>query len=211
MGRAIGLRSDHRRPILLEHAVLALSEVRVLARQSRADRDQAGRSAAGDRLRLPVDGIAARRILELGAAARHNVALGLLGSHRTGVRPLVRRIQRIADQCVLRCRGGACDPAHGRALPAPDALGRYTHSACIVFFLQSAAPGIRRLKAISSFRDRIQASRLPASRRASSARSCGDWSGWWRRPPENTPAPDEPRFPAPNRARKAAWYPRLLP
>src|SRR5690349_17788752 len=80
--------------------------------------------------------------MELAAAARDHVAVGLLGAYRVGVRPLVRSVERVAGQSGVRhlcCDpdrryAGLVDPARSLEYPARDDC-----SGALVFIQRPAA------------------------------------------------------------------------
>ncbi len=85
------------RLLLVEHAVLRVYEKRILAQQPWLDHDKARRRFVRSGFGVPLGQSGFGAEMESVPAIRHDVAAGLLGAHRTRLRPLVWHLERGHD------------------------------------------------------------------------------------------------------------------
>ena len=83
-----------------------------------------GRDAADRGVRVPVDAVRDGRRVELGAAVRHDVAAGVLGAYRAGVRALVRLLEGRAERGADGGGGGRVDRHDAGAVGARTNFAR---------------------------------------------------------------------------------------
>src|ERR1035438_2426008 len=116
---ASSLFGDLVEPVIM--SVLDLCEIGVLAEQPGASADQAGSDVLAAGYRVSVDSPLFQMRLELGAAAWHHIAAGVLGAHRAGLRALAMVLQERPDGAGDHDDSPLDHSAHGGDFDPQDA------------------------------------------------------------------------------------------